>query len=335
MSIVERTISAALIGFAALLATACQNGDPHRQTQATRSPGEALSACRKADALWETGILPSRYETLPELTSPGLLDVFRLLDSHFSAKAFTADGDELEAGRRKLIHAFGVEARMRLAIAPDAPGGYTGILATGADCLIARFSLAARPTAETSTPALALKVFVSGEQPSLNLLLMHSVDGQDGHDFFAHAFSNSLPPARAFATRLLAAAFERSLVDIGALDTNPGRLTLEHLTSVEADGSRVARPRTPDQLLFVPTVRARALMPDAGADDDFRVRLAGLRVGDAVYDVLAVAQGESADAARPIGQLILTSTVVASRYGDERLFFRHHTASKPRTEAQR
>ena len=335
MSILKHTVFAALFGFAALLATACHAGDPARQSQAPRSSSAALSACQKADELWESRILPSRYDALPALTSPGLLDLFRLLDQHFSAKAFTAGGDELEEGRRKLIHAFGVEARMRLAITPGAPGGYTGILGTGAECVIARFSLATRPTAEGSIPALALKIFIDGEEPSVNLLLMHSVDGQHGHDFFAHTFSNSLPPAQAFGTRLLAAAFERSMVDIGAMDTNPGHLTVEHLTSIRTDGQRVALPWTPDQLLFAPTAQARTLMSDASADDDFRTRLAGLRVGEAVYDILAADGKEPDSAARPIGQLVLTSAVVASRYGDEKLFFRHHTASNPRTEAQR
>ena len=244
----------------------------------------------------------------------------------FFRKGVTSEGDELEEGRRKLIHAYGAEARLRLAIAPGAVGGYTGILADGAECVIARFSLASKPTAATSIPALALKIFIAGAQPSVNLLLMHSVDAQDGHDFFAQIFSNVLPPAHAFGKRVLAAAFERSAVEIGAKDTNPGRLTLEHLTSVRTVGQRITAPRTPYQLLFKPTRQTRALMRNATADDDFRTRLAALPVGQAVYDVFAVAHGDSPEAATLVGQLVLTSAVVSSRYGDEKLFFRHDTA---------
>lgn len=315
-----------LIGLAAFMAAGCQSADLHPERSAPDPANAPLSACQKADEMWNDKILPSRYDALPALTSPGVFDLLSLLTSHFSAKAFTSDGDELEEGRRKLIHAFGAEARLRLVIAPGAIGGYTGILADGAECVIARFSLASKPTAETSIPALALKIFIAGAQPSVNLLLMHSVDAQDGHDFFAQTFSNVLPPAQAFAKRILADAFERSAVEIGAKDSNPGRLTLEHLTSVRTVGQRITAPRTPYQLLFKPTGQARVLTRTATADDDFRTRLAALPIGQAIYDVFAVADGDSPERATLVGQLVLTSAVVSSRYGDEKLFFRHNTA---------
>ena len=315
-----------LVVLTAFLAAGCQSADLPAQGIAPDSARAPLSACQKADEMWNGKILPSRYATLPALTSPGILDLLSLLNSHFSARAFTAEGDELEVGRRKLIHAFGAEARMRLTIAPGAAREGTGILADGAECVIARFSLASKPTADTSIPALALKFFIAGAQPSVNLLLMHSVDAQAGHDFFAQTFSNVLPPAQTLATRILASAFERSVVEIGAKDSDPGRLTLEHLTSVHTDGRRVASPRTPYQLLFKATGQARALTRDATADDDFRVRLAALPVGQAVYDVFAAGYGEAPETAALVGQLILTSSVVSSRYGDEKLYFRHHTA---------
>ncbi len=65
------------------------------------------SACQKADSMWNVRIVPSRYEQLPPLTSPGVFDLFKLLTSSFSVKALTSEGDELEYGRHKLIHAFG------------------------------------------------------------------------------------------------------------------------------------------------------------------------------------------------------------------------------------
>ena len=328
MSMQATRVLRKLVVLAAFLAGGCQGTDLPAQGVAPtpESTRVALSACEKADALWNNKILPSRYDTLPALTSPGVLDLLSLLNSRFSAKAFTVDGDELEVGRRKLIHAFGAEARLRLVIVPGAAVEYTGILADGAECVIARFSLASKPTADQSIPALALKFFIAGAQPSVNLLLMHAVDAQAGHDFFAQTFSNVLPPAQTLATRLLASAFERSAVEFGAKDSNPGRLTLEHLTRVHTDGRRVASPRTPYQLLFKATGQARTLMRDATADDDFRTRLAALPVGQAVYDVFAVSDGEAPEAASLVGQLMLTSSVVSSRYGDEKLYFQHHTA---------
>lgn len=317
-----------IIGLFAFVVTGCQSADLIPFSDMPDPVILPRSACQKADAMWNVKIVPSRYEQLPPLTSPGIFDLFKLLTSSFSVKALTSEGDELEHGRRKLIHAFGAEARLRLVIAPEAASGFTGIFKNGSDCVIGRFSLASKPTADKSIPALALKFFIAGDQPSVNLLLMHSIDGQIGHNYFGQTFSNIIPPAESFPTRLLAAAFERSAVEFGAKDTNPGRLTLEHLSSTQTDGRRIQAPETPYQLLFKPTESAQALMRNAQAEDDFRVKLADLEVGQAVYDVFTLAENDTPENARPLGQLLLSAPVISSRYGDEVLFFRHNMARK-------
>ena len=288
----------------------------------------ALSACEKAETLWRTRILPSRYDQLPPLAGVGFTDLLAITNRTFASKAFTTEGDELEAGRTKRIHAFGAEARLRLVVDPSASERYSGFFQSGAECAIGRFSLASKPTARTSIPALAIKFFVDGSHPSLNIHLMNSVDGQEGHDFFANDFSNILPPARSFVTRMLDRAFRAVAEDFGAKDTNPGRLTLEHLSARRPDGMTITNPVTPFRLVLRPTAAARALMPDATADDDFRTRLADLSPGSPIYDVYALDGGESADDRQPLGQLILTSPVVASSYGDKSLYFQHHTERK-------
>jgi hypothetical protein len=174
---------------------------------------------------------------------------------------------------------------LRLVISPGAAAGYTGIFRSGAECVIGRFSLATKPSADTLIPGLALKIFIGGDQPSVNLLLMQSVDGQAGHNYFAQTFSNILPPAKAFSKRLLSSGFERSAVRFAAKDPNPGHLTLEHVAGILPDGNRIPVPKAPYQLLFKPTAQARALMQDASAGEDFRLTLAGLPVGRAVYDI--------------------------------------------------
>jgi hypothetical protein len=132
----------------------------------------ALSACEKAETMWRTRILPSRYEQLPPLTGVGFTDLLAITHRAFARKAFTTEGDELEAGRAKRIHAFGAEARLRLVVSPHgASGRYSGFFQSGAECAIGRFSLANKPTAHTSIPALAIKFFVDGNHPSLNLHL--------------------------------------------------------------------------------------------------------------------------------------------------------------------
>ena len=317
-----------LIGLLSIAATGCQSADPIPLARAPDPVMSARNACQKADSMWNDKIVPSRYEQLPPLASPGLFDLLTLTTGDFSVKTLTTQGDELEPDRHKLIHAFGAEARMRLVIDPAAAGGYTGIFRSGAECVIGRFSLASKPTADGSIPGLALKFFIAGDQPSVNLALMNSIDGQSGHNFFAQTFSNILPPAKAFPKRVLASGFERSAAQFGAKDTNPGRLTLEHLAATLPDGKPVAAPSEPYQLLFRPSAPARALMQDASAADDFRLKLAALPVDQAVYDIYTLAEDEPAENARILGQLILSAPLVSSHYGDEKLFFRHNMARK-------
>jgi hypothetical protein len=117
-------------------------------------------------------------------------------------------------------------------------------------------------------------------------------------------------------------------MQFGAKDPNPGRLTLEHLAGTLPDGNRIPSPQTPYQLLFKPTAQARALMQGTSAEDDFRLKLAGLPVGQVVYDIYTLAEGDPAENARLLGQLVLAAPVMSSHYGDEKLYFRHNMARK-------
>ena len=49
-----------------------------------------------------------------------------------------------------------------------AGGPYTGIFRSAAQCVIGRFSMANKLTLERSVPALALKIFIDGNRPSVN-----------------------------------------------------------------------------------------------------------------------------------------------------------------------
>ncbi|HXE48606.1 MAG TPA: hypothetical protein VN663_09560 [Ramlibacter sp.] len=315
-----------LIVLVAVAATGCQSAIPLPGAVAAGPTEPARSACQKADSMWNDKILVSRYPTLPPLTSPGLLDLLTLTTGDFSVKALSAGGDELEAGRNKLIHSFGAEARLRLVISDGAGAGYSGIFRSGAQCMIGRFSLATRPDSESSIPGLALKIFIDGAQPSVNLHLMHSIDGEAGHNFFGHTFSNILPPPEALSKRLLANGFRRSAQQFGARDPDPGRLTLEHLAGTLTNGKRDLPVKAPYQILFQPTPQARALMRDASVVDDFRVRLAQLKAGQALYEVVAREEGAGAEQDTHLGQLVLTAPVVSSHYGDEKLYFQHNMA---------
>jgi hypothetical protein len=287
------------------------------------------TACQKADSMWNDKIIPTVYGDMPALTSPGIWDLVTLAKTSFTIRSLTNDSDELDVGHRKLVHAWGAEARFRF-VSSKSVRGYTGIYESGSDCVIGRLSMATKPTDTTTVPALALKFFIS-DHTSENLHIMNSTSGQKSHNFFEMPFSNIIPPPDSFAKRLMQKIFRNAAVAFGAKDPNPTHLTVEHLAKIQVDGTTVVTPKSPYQLIFKPTLAASALMKDATIDSDFRTNLARYPVGQVMYDVYAVAEGESADdlpVSNIVGHLIPTTKIVASSYGDEKLNFQHNMERK-------
>lgn len=329
-------IKASTILFALLVftATGCKNSAAQPLTSTGDAVALSQSACQKADLVWNSKIVPSQYGAeLPALTAPGIWDVARLAMPGFTVKSLTAGGDELEPGRRKLVHAFGAVARFRFVASRAAASRYTGIFQSGAECAIGRLSVATKPTDSRFVPALALKFFIDGKHPSVNLQIMNSIDGQVGYDFFEKPFSNVIPPAASLSTRLIAGFFGRAAKRFGAEDPDPGRLTVEHLAEIKTDGSVVVEPTAPYQLLFKPRPAASVRFKAATIKDDFRITLADFPVGEVLYDVYALDHGETAEQGKLLGQLVLNSRIVASRYGDEKLYFQHNMERQGRRAA--
>jgi hypothetical protein len=303
----------------------CSRIRPSSPEKSLNPSSDSLTACQKADSMWNDKIIPTIYGDLPALTAPGVLDLITLAQTSFTIRSLTNDSDELDVGHRKLVHAWGAEASFRFVSAKSARG-YTGIYESGSDCVIGRLSMATKPTETTTVPALALKFFISGHK-SENLHIMNSTNGQKSHNFFEMPFSNIIPPPDSFAKRLIQKIFRKAAVAFGAKDPDPTHLTVEHLAKIRVDGTAVATPKSPYRLIFKPTMAAGALMKDATVDSDFRTNLARYPVGQVMYDVYALDEGESADnlpSSSIVGHLIPTTRIVASSYGDEKLNFQHN-----------
>jgi len=306
-------------------AAGCAAPQPVAPGKFSDASTRSSTACQKADAMWNDKIVPTRYGSLPPLTSPGILDLLTLASTSFTIRSLTNDGDELDAGHRKLVHAFGAEVRFRLV--PGKEGhGYSGIFQSGADCVIGRLSMATKPSETSAVPALALKIFITGHQ-SVNLHVMNSTDGQKSHNFFEMPFSNIIPTPDSFAKRMLQELFRKAAVAFGAKDPTPTHLTVEHLAGIRQDGTPVSSPKSPFRLIFQPTPAAKASQEGATAQTDFRNDLTRFPAGQAMYDVYAFDEGEPfADPAKGklVGQLVTVSGIVASSYGDEKLNFQHN-----------
>ncbi len=303
----------------------CCSIEPSPSEKILDSSTDSLTACQKADSMWNDKIIPTMYGDLPTLTAPGICDLFTLAKTSFTIRSLTNDSDELDVGHRKLVHAWGSEARFRF-VSTKSARGYTGIYESGSDCVIGRLSMATKPTKTTTVPALALKFFISGHK-SENLHIMNSTSGQKSHNFFEMPFSNIIPPPDSFAKRLIQRIFRKAAVAFGAKDPDPTHLTVEHLAEIQVDGTAIVTPKSPYRLIFKPTMLASALMKNATVDSDFRTNLARYPAGQVMYDVYALDEGESADdlpANKIVGQLIPMTRIVASSYGDEKLNFQHN-----------
>jgi hypothetical protein len=75
--------------------------------------------------MWNDKIIPTIYGDLPTLTSPGIWDLITLAKTSFTIRSLTNDSDELDVGHRKLVHAWGAEARFRF-VSSKSVRGYKG-----------------------------------------------------------------------------------------------------------------------------------------------------------------------------------------------------------------
>ena len=214
---------------------------------------------------------------------------------------------------------------------------YTGIFRSGAPCGLIRVSLAVKPSKGGITPGAALKFYIDQRSPagisqpqSVNIHVMHQLDPLPSFNPLAEAFSNVLPPPIAPQLIVGAQYFRAGLKTLGAADTFGGHLTVDHLAEYAADGSYEPDARAPYRITLVPSPEASQLMTLATLSTDFRVELTRLAVGTKLYDLYA--DDTQTYHAYPygvhIGEIVLDSEFVASRYGDEILHFMHHTATK-------
>lgn len=269
---------------------------------------ETWYAHQKLDYLWAEKITPTLYEELPELSGQGWFDILKSLKTLTNlGDSFDHVSDEIPEGREKIIHAYGSVAKAYLRITHDTP--YTGLF-KGASGLM-RMSLASSPDSIGFTPGMALKLFID-QQPSANVQVMQSVDGQgENHNFFEHTFTNILPEPEGLVLKMVFAFFSL-FVD------EPLNLPLQHFGFFTASGLAVDQPASPTQILFVPT---EAVQMDEDSEADFRVALQEIEANTVIYTVLVKAEAESDP--EPLGELINTSGFVSSQYADENLFFKH------------
>ena len=234
----------------------------------------------------------------------------------YSRKTYLHVSDETPDGRKKIFHCFGTACQVELKPTDDHP--YTGIFQSGA-CGILRTGLIFK--LKSCTPGMGFKFLVDG-QPSVNIPTFPSISGQlDDNNFFKMASSNTM--ANDFNTILLKTmrwAVNRAVKSLKVNGLKFDRQPMGCLAETRRDGTRIEQSRAPFEVLFAPTPEVQI---SSAAEPDYRIKMADVPSGSFIYNLLAK---ENADAIpKKIGEIHSTSAFVASRYGDEKLFFQHNT----------
>jgi hypothetical protein len=271
----------------------------------------AKSAAEKLQLLWASVTKdPYRDDGLP-VAPPSTLSRLRLFTTGYNRTSFEHESDEYPEGREKLLHTYGTCACVTLERTADVP--YTGLFATGAKALL-RFSDGGG--GPRFVPSFAMKFPIDGA-PSLNFFAL-PYELRKSRDPLVGVFANASLEPQKFDAKLLASAFQRTAKALRGSRLYATYLPLHHMAGKTPDGKTIAAPNVPDRLELRPTDAARAAAAEAR---DFRVRLASIPEGTVLFDV-SVSHDIKAPAV-PYGVVRLDTRFVASRWGDERLFFQH------------
>ena len=281
---------------------------------AVDQPGyEEQSAATKQQVL-QTQIEATEYQTLPQWTGLEPLSMFglalnpiRSMVRNFFNVTLDRNSDVLPQGRKKGIHTYG--STVAIEFVADGNSQFTGLY-QGVTYGMARLSLATKPSATNTVPGIAVKFLVDGK-PSLNFVAMYSLNGQPSYNFFANEFSTFVELPSSGPLKILGAAF-------GTATKEPSKVDSAFLGNINQDGSSVASPAAPQRLTLVPN---RAQLKFDDEQHEVRDDLASIAIGTTLYEVY----GAGVDGKNQvyIGRIVTSSRVVASKFGDESLFFRH------------
>ncbi|MDI1445333.1 hypothetical protein [Polyangium sp. 6x1] len=272
-----------------------------------------LPAEEKLEELWAR----VRSDPYPEgelpTSVPGPWGRRKLFSNAFNRGSFEILGDELPPDRPKLVHTYGTCARVTLKITASHP--YTGIFEEGSPALL-RFSDA--KGGGSFMPSIALKFMIMGYASRNLLALPNDYRAKNDLRCFSSAFCNATVPAKEFDSKLVQGAFQRTAEALGGTRLYGVYLPLHHIAGISTDGTPVPKPVVPDRVEFHPTEEAKRACPDGL---DFRLSLARVPAGIKLFDVHVAAKID--EPTQPMGELWLDTPFVASRFGDERLFFAH------------
>lgn len=273
----------------------------------------ALPAAEKKQIIWDNCLEDT--SSAPWFSVPEMVGLF----TEDMCPVMRTVGDMLpwefgifeDGWRNKYIHTVGAVGQVEW----KNLGGhsFTGLF-EGASHGIVRFSLAKEPdtSALNTAPGLGLKILRDG-MDSASLVAMYSVDGQESWNFFKNDFSNHVPPGSPLLVPLE--------IKFSEATKYVSEVGLSDWSFYGEDGEAVANPVFPYKLRFHPT-------GDISFSDTY-VRpvnedLMTIPSGSTLYQVFAWDQPEQLGGTEAhIADLVLTSEMTTSLWGDQHLYFRH------------
>uniref|UniRef100_A0A7S3FXK1 Uncharacterized protein n=1 Tax=Strombidium rassoulzadegani TaxID=1082188 RepID=A0A7S3FXK1_9SPIT len=237
-------------------------------------------------------------------------------------ESFDSAGDAMPSGklfgtRTKYIHSVGAVGKVKFQSASN--HDYTGIF-KGANYGLIRLSSAAAPSkSQPLAPGMGLKFLRSG-MDSANLVSMFSVDGQpDDWNFFSNDFTNHITAPSGAATQILGKKFATATKYIQEVG-------LEDFSSHDELGQSEEALKLPFSLRFEPSSDVHSLFPkdEPSNYSEYMNQLPTVPAGSTLYKVYGMdAPEELGGTEVHIGDLVLDGNLVASKWGDQNLFFRH------------
>ncbi|OHC34620.1 MAG: peroxidase [Pseudomonadales bacterium RIFCSPLOWO2_12_59_9] len=284
---------------------------------------QSWPAASKQENLWVNGAMRTQIaaDQLPALEK---IDIGGLISTILWKKVQDRT-DVAPADYKKPLHAHGVMAKVKFAAVAGNP--YTGLF-QGADSGLLRLSVTGDPADRGFAPGLAWKAFVDGK-PSENVSALYTLSGQGtNYNYFANEMSQYVVPEvnESLGTTIL----------FSAVSAKPTLLLLNDMAEVSQKGVAVTTPKSPTQLYFVPRVELKTRF--SSAPHDFRTDLLTLTAGTKLYDVYATSMeiktsiipsisrtyaSQRRNSAIKIGEMELTSPMIASTFGDSGVFFKH------------
>jgi len=290
---------------------------------------DSLSAKQKQSYLWEQ-MIPGG--THGNWANP-LETVVKASMTSYTILMETITTDWREEGHQKITHGQGATA---LAHFEWLPNKYTGMFQKADHCVI-RMANAAHPSQSgvkaTYGPNLAIKCLNDGKK-SANLLNLWQLDGYDSLpkdrtdscSFFEAGVCSHIPlrdNMNAGLKKIFVPAFNK-------VDSNSMLVGVSQFAKVDQTGQNITSPEFPFSLHFQPRPEYNKIPCefDAPGRNSQLLSIPSDLVNKALYDVYAIHdpwmdRPAGKPDVRKIGELILDTAFIGSKYGDQRLFFEH------------